>query len=102
MSYFVAAATYAQYTPLNQHLSTLVLVELSLVVVLGVVVLVDVVTGKVLGVITRTSERTYSGSKLVDWSQTRLAGMDLAKSSIDLNSSSERSTAVDKYGTRTW
>jgi hypothetical protein len=45
MSYFVAAATYAQYTPPNQHLSTLVLVELSLVVVLGVVVLVDVVVG---------------------------------------------------------
>jgi hypothetical protein len=95
MSYFVAAATYAQYTPHNQHLSTLVLVELSLVVVLGVVVLVDVVVGLEawLSVLNHLVEM---GDILSDWSQTRLAGMDLAKSSIDLNSSSERSTAVDQ------
>ena len=59
-------------------------------------VLVDVVP--TLSVVTkRTGKTAYSGSKLVDWSQTRLAGIDLAKSSIDLNSSSERSTAIDQY-----
>lgn len=44
MPYFVAASTYVQDTPSLQHLITLVLVELSLVVVLGVVVFVDVVS----------------------------------------------------------
>ena len=80
----------------DQHLSTLVLVELSLVVVFGVVVLVDVVVGleawwSVLNIYQKEIDI------LSDWSQTRLAGMDLAKSSIDWNSSSERSTAIDQY-----
>jgi hypothetical protein len=86
-------------TPSRIDSYTLVLVELSLVVVLWVVVLVDIVPAKIMSaaIARKFTKKTHSGSKLVDWSQTRLAGIDLAKSSIDLNSSSERSTANHQY-----
>lgn len=90
MSYFVAAATYAQSSPHSHR--HLVLVELGFVVVLGVVVLVDVVVW-LETCLSATCMIVVRGHILSDWSQTRLAGMDLAKSSIDWNSSSERSTA---------
>jgi len=75
------------------RLQCLILVELSSIVVFRMRILVDIVVGleawlSVLNII------QMKRNALSDWSQTRLAGMDLAKSSIDWNSSSERSTAV--------
>jgi hypothetical protein len=61
-----------------------------------VVVLVDIVVRLEAWLSVLIMQRK-KGDVLSDWSQTRLAGMDLAKSSIDWNSSSERSTAVGQY-----
>jgi hypothetical protein len=94
-----AVSFWAASTTSLHNYSHLVLVELDLVVVFRVVVLVDIVAGYV-SIELYTKEKlgkTYSGSKLSDWSQTRLAGMDLANSSIDWNSSSERSTAKGQH-----